>query len=98
MQRTTARDAELLSTLAVAYEGAARFADALGVWSDAITPARAGGRTDLLPGLEAAVAVPRKEPRRRRTLTGWRWREIELPGLTGAHGCTPWRGRRRASS
>jgi len=59
VQRTTARDAELLSTLAVAYEGAARFADALGVWSDAITAARAGGRTDLLPGLEAAVAACR---------------------------------------
>ena len=59
VQRTTAPDAELLSTLAVAYEGAARFADAVGVWSDAITAARAGGRTDLLPGLEAAVAACR---------------------------------------
>ena len=29
------------------------------VWSDAITAARAGGRTDLLPGLEAAVAACR---------------------------------------
>jgi len=59
VRRTTAPDAELLSTLAVAYEGAARFADALGVWRDAITAARAGGRTDLLPGLEAAVAACR---------------------------------------
>ena len=59
VRRTAAPDAELLSTLAVAYEGAARFADALGVWGDAITAARAGGRTDLLPGLEAAVAACR---------------------------------------
>ena len=41
---------------ASSLEGATRFADALGVWSDAITAARAGGRTDLLPVLEAAVA------------------------------------------
>jgi len=59
VQRTATPDAELLSTLAVAYEGAARFADALGAWSDALAAARSAGRTDLLPGLEAAVAACR---------------------------------------
>ena len=60
VRSTTSPDAELLATLAVAYEGAARFADALGVWSDAISAARAGGRTDLLPDLEAALAACRR--------------------------------------
>ena len=59
VRTTTTPDAELLAILAVAYEGAARFADALAAWSEALTAARAAGRTDLVPGLEAAVAACR---------------------------------------
>ena len=59
VRTTKTPDAELLAILAVAYEGAARFADALAAWSEALTAARAAGRTDLVPGLEAAVAACR---------------------------------------
>ena len=59
MRTTRTPDAELLAILAVAYEGAARFSDALRAWSEALTAARATGRTDLVPGLEAAVAACR---------------------------------------
>ena len=60
VRSTPSPDAERLATLAVAYEGAARFADALQVWSDAVSAARVGGRTDLLPNLEAALAACRR--------------------------------------
>ena len=59
VRTTRTPDAELLAILAVAYEGAARFSDALRAWSDALTAARSTGRTDLVPGLEAAVAACR---------------------------------------
>jgi protein O-mannosyl-transferase len=56
-RRMPAPDAEVLSILAVAYEGAGRFDDALRSWRDAVAAAAAGGRTDLLPRLEAALSA-----------------------------------------
>jgi tetratricopeptide (TPR) repeat protein len=50
---------EALSTLAVAYQGVGRLADALRTWDAAIAAARSSGRTDLLPPFETAAAACR---------------------------------------